>query len=74
MLTEDVDESLVLLGKILGWDPIDLTYASLLKTGANGSVRWDGKAVQKAPKPEDLDEDVRECPPVAAQDHARSIS
>ncbi|CAM9372174.1 unnamed protein product [Ascophyllum nodosum] len=58
MLTEDVDESLVLLGKILGWDPIDLTYASLLKTGANGSVRWDGKAVQKAPKPEDLDEDT----------------
>lgn len=58
MLTEEVDEGLVLLGRILGWDPIDLTYASLLETGEGGSLRWDNKPVQKAPKKEDLDEDV----------------
>ncbi|CAM9624227.1 unnamed protein product [Laminaria digitata] len=54
MLTEEMDEGLVLLGRILGWDPIDLTYASLLETG-DGMIRWDDKPVKKAPKPKDLD-------------------
>lgn len=54
MLTEEVDEGLVLLGRIMGWDPIDLTYASLLDA-ADGLVRWDDKPVMKAPKPKDLD-------------------
>lgn len=58
MLTDEMDEGLVLLGRILGWDPIDLTYASLLETGEGGSLRWDKKPVKKAPKKEDLDKDV----------------
>lgn len=57
MLTEAMDEGLVLLGRILGWDPIDLTYASLLETG-DGMIRWDDKPVKKAPKPKDLDSHV----------------
>lgn len=59
MLTEEIDEGLVLLGKILGWDLIDLTYASLLEN-RDGFVRWDDKKVLKAPKPEDLDKNVRD--------------
>lgn len=57
MLTEEVDEGLVLLGKILGWDPIDLTYTSLLET-REGALRWDDKPLKKAPKPSELDRDV----------------
>ena len=57
MLTEEMDEGLVLLGRILGWDPIDLTYASLLETG-DGMIRWDAKPVKRAPKPKDLDSHV----------------
>lgn len=59
MFTENVDEGLVLLGKILGCDHIDLTYASLLETG-DGFMRWDDKPVIKAPKPKELSEEVSE--------------
>lgn len=59
MLTEEVDEGLVLLGKVLGWDPIDLTYASLLETRDDGFIRWDNKRVKKAPKTESLSAKVR---------------
>ncbi|CAM9649257.1 unnamed protein product, partial [Ectocarpus sp. 6 AP-2014] len=31
MLTDDVDEGLVLLGRVMGWDPIDITYTPLLE-------------------------------------------
>lgn len=57
MLTEEVDEGLVLLGRIMGWDMIDLTYTSLLENRA-GAVRWDGKPLKGAPKVGDLDEKV----------------
>lgn len=53
MLTEEVDEGLVLLGKVMDWDPIDLTYASLLEA-RDGATRWDDKLVTKAPRPKDL--------------------
>lgn len=53
MLTEEVDEGLVLLGKVMNWDPIDLTYASLLEA-RDGATRWDDKPVTKAPRPKDL--------------------
>lgn len=57
MLTEEVDEGLVLLGRIMDWDPIDLTYASLLEAH-DGATRWDDKPVIKAPRPEDLPSSV----------------
>lgn len=53
MLTDNIDEGLVLLGKLMDWDPIDLTYASLLEA-RNGGTRWDDKPVTKAPRPKDL--------------------
>lgn len=60
MLTEEVDEGLVLLGRIMGWDMIDLTYTSLLENRA-GAVRWDGKPLKGAPKVRDLDDEVSSC-------------
>lgn len=57
MLTEAVDEGLVLLGRILGWDMIDLTYASMLRT-REGVRRWDDKPLTRVPKVEELDEEV----------------
>lgn len=60
MLTEEVDEGLVLLGRIMDWDPIDLTYASLLETH-EGATRWDGKPIIKAPIPKDLPSTVSGC-------------
>eukprot|EP00752_Nemacystus_decipiens_P001803 g1742.t1 len=58
MLTENVDEGLVLLGKVMGWDLIDLTYASLLEA-RDGATRWDDKPVTKAPRPKDLHRTAR---------------
>lgn len=55
--TDELDEGLVLLSRIVSWDPIDLTYASML-TNHEGAVRWDKKPLKRAPDPADLDVDV----------------
>lgn len=64
MLTEELDEGLVLLGRIMDWDPIDLTYASLLEA-RDGATRWDDKPLKKAPRPKDLHTAVSELKPRA---------
>ncbi|CAM9787364.1 unnamed protein product, partial [Sphacelaria rigidula] len=59
MLMEELDEGLVLMGRILGWEPIDLTYSPLLETRDGvDNKRWDGKPWKPAPRASDLHPDV----------------
>lgn len=58
ILAEEFDEGLVVLRDLMGWDMIDVTYSSMLKT-QSGSQRWDGKELQNTPRFEDLPDSVR---------------
>eukprot|EP00904_Undaria_pinnatifida_P012461 jgi/Undpi1/8345/HiC_scaffold_25.g10813.m1 len=42
VLTEQFDEGLLVLRRLLGWDMIDMTYAKM-KVSTAGYTRWDGK-------------------------------
>lgn len=53
MLTENLDEGLMVLRRMLRWDLIDVTYVSLYKTKA-GSRRYDGKTLADVPHFDDL--------------------
>lgn len=58
LLTEKMDEGLMLLRRLLSWDLIDVTYTTMLKT-EQGIRRWDGKALGDVPHFEDLPQPVR---------------
>lgn len=58
MLTERMDESLMILRSLLGWHMIDVTYASLNATRA-GARRYDGKPLIDRPDFCHLSEEVR---------------
>ncbi|CAN0110303.1 unnamed protein product [Discosporangium mesarthrocarpum] len=57
ILTERFDEGLALLQRMLGWDPIDITYCKMLQT-KKGERRWDGKPLENVPKASDLPETI----------------
>ncbi|CAM9665132.1 unnamed protein product [Ascophyllum nodosum] len=57
LLTERFDEGLALLQKMLGWEPIDMTYCKMLQT-KKGEKRWDGKPLQNVPKASELPPEV----------------
>lgn len=58
MLTEEVDEGLMVLRRLLKWDMVDMTYLSMYKT-TKGSTRYDGKELVDTPHFDDLPEHVR---------------
>ena len=64
LLTERFDEGLALLQKMLGWEPIDMTYCKMLQT-KKGEKRWDGKPLQNVPK-------ASELPPEVSAKYSRS--
>lgn len=53
LLTERLDEGLMVLRRLMRWDLIDVTYVSLYKTTA-GSRRYDGKVLADVPHFDDL--------------------
>ncbi|CAM9861374.1 unnamed protein product [Pylaiella littoralis] len=55
LLTEEFDEGLMVMRRLLGWDMIDMTYAKMMKT-TGGSRRWDGKELKDVPHWDDLPE------------------
>lgn len=57
MLTERLDEGLMLLRHLLNWRMIDITYMTLNKT-VKGRRRWDGKPFIDRPEFEDLPKEV----------------
>lgn len=58
MLTERLDEGLLVLRHLLHWQLIDLTYMTLNET-KGGSRRWDGKPFVDIPHFDDLPKEVR---------------
>ncbi len=58
LLTEQFDEGLMVLRRLLKWDMVDMTYLSMYKT-VKGSKRYDGKELIDAPLFNDLPEHVR---------------
>lgn len=59
MLTERLDEGLLVLRHMLHWHLIDLTYCDLNETKA-GTRRWDGKPFVDRPDFDSLPEKARE--------------
>lgn len=57
ILTEEFDEGLMVLRRLLGWDMIDMTYCSMYKT-KKGATRYDGKPLVDVPRFEDLSKPV----------------
>lgn len=53
LLTEEFDEGLMVLRRLLRWEMVDMTYVSVYKTTA-GARRYDGKPLVDAPRFEDL--------------------
>lgn len=58
ILTEEFDEGLMVLRRLLGWEMMDMTYVSMYKT-VNGAHRFDGKPLVSSPRFDDLPEQVR---------------
>ena len=58
LLTEEFDEGLMVMRRLLGWEMVDMTYVSMYKT-VDGAHRFDGKLLVSAPHFEDLPEHVR---------------
>lgn len=59
ILTEEFDEGLMVLRRLLGWSMIDMTYSSMYKT-AKGAKRFDGKQLVDVPHFDDLPQQVSE--------------
>ena len=57
ILTEEFDEGLMVLRRLLGWSMIDMTYSSMYKT-AKGAKRFDGKQLVDVPHFDDLPQQV----------------
>lgn len=57
LLTEEFDEGLMVLRRLLKWEMVDMTYVSVYKTTA-GARRYDGKPLVNAPLFEDLPAEV----------------
>ncbi|CAM9713781.1 unnamed protein product [Laminaria digitata] len=60
ILTEEFDEGMMVLRRLLGWSMIDMTYSSMYKT-EKGSVRYDGKKLVDVPHFDDLPQQTREA-------------
>lgn len=58
LLTEQFDEGLMVLRRMLEWDMIDLTYVALFKTKA-GNRRYDGKQLVDVPDFDSLRPEVK---------------
>eukprot|EP00903_Cladosiphon_okamuranus_P016251 g14989.t1 len=48
ILTEEFDESLMVLRRLMGWEMIDLTYSIMMET-KKGVLRWDNQALVDVP-------------------------
>eukprot|EP00904_Undaria_pinnatifida_P012464 jgi/Undpi1/8348/HiC_scaffold_25.g10816.m1 len=59
VLTEQFDEGLMVLRRLLGWDMIDMTYAKM-KVSTEGYTRWDGKQLVARPSFDDLSKQVQD--------------
>eukprot|EP00903_Cladosiphon_okamuranus_P011858 g11139.t1 len=59
ILTEQFDEGLMVLRRLLGWEMVDMTYVSMYKT-VDGAHRFDGKELVKSPPFDDLPEHVQQ--------------
>eukprot|EP00904_Undaria_pinnatifida_P012458 jgi/Undpi1/8342/HiC_scaffold_25.g10811.m1 len=59
ILTEEFDEGLMVLRRLLGWSMIDMTYSSMYKT-AKGAKRFDGKQLVDVPHFDDLPQQTRD--------------
>lgn len=53
ILTEQFDEGLMVLRRLMGWEMIDMSYCAMLKT-KEGASRYDGKPLVNVPHFEDL--------------------
>lgn len=58
LLTEKLDEGLMVLRRLLGWDLIDVTYTKMMET-KQGTKRYDGQVLAAVPNFEDLPPAVR---------------
>lgn len=58
MLTERLDEGLLVLQHMLHWDLVDVTYMVLNET-KEGKRRWDGQPFVDRPQFDDLPQKVR---------------
>ncbi|CAM9764758.1 unnamed protein product, partial [Hapterophycus canaliculatus] len=59
LLTEEFDEGLMVLRRLMGWEMIDMTYERMMETKAGGK-RWDGKVLKNVPHWEELPPWVRD--------------
>ncbi|CAM9149828.1 unnamed protein product [Ectocarpus sp. 4 AP-2014] len=59
LLTEEFDEGLMVLRRLLRWEMVDMTYVSVFKTTA-GARRYDGKPLVNSPRFEDLPVQVQQ--------------
>lgn len=57
IVTEEFDEGLMVLRRLLDWQMIDMTYSVMYKT-EDGSTRYDGKPLVNKPRFEDLPRNV----------------
>lgn len=53
LLTEEFDEGLMMMRRLLGWEMIDMTYSRMMETKA-GARRWDGKELKNVPDWDEL--------------------
>eukprot|EP00752_Nemacystus_decipiens_P012934 g11447.t2 len=59
LLTEEFDESLMVLRRLMGWEMIDLTYSVMMET-KKGVFRWDNQALVDVPKFDSLPQWVQD--------------
>lgn len=52
-----LDEGLMLLRRLMGWDMIDMTYSRMMET-TGGTHRWDGKELKTVPHFDELPQAV----------------
>ena len=55
LVSDRMDESLLVMRKLFNWDLLDITYMRILDSGSTQGVRrYDGKKIRKTPKKESL--------------------
>ena len=58
ILTEEFDEGMMVMRRLLGWEMIDMTYSSMYET-KKGEKRFDGMTLVDVPHFDDLPQEVR---------------
>ena len=59
ILSERMDEGLMMLRRDLGWQMVDMTYSVLLETKAGERRGWDGRELKNRPRFSELPKQVQ---------------